>query len=156
MFSIKSISHFKYYYEPMWPAFFTAATLTRCYHPGIMSSRMSLSKVSLQFDFNTVPYSVGIHHIHSPEKMAEMHGLGAPFFKIDSTQPPNISTSSASISFACSTFFMQDMHVRMFTAQPDVSNMLFFKDRHALYRIKLSVIPLKVNNILSFLCLFPF
>jgi hypothetical protein len=105
---------------------------------------MGLSRVSLQFEFPTVPYAAAIHHIHSPEKLAEMHGLGAPFFRIDDTHPPRISPSATSISFNCSTFFMHDMHVRMFTSQPDVSHLLFFKERQALYRIKLSVVPLQV------------
>ena len=78
---------------------------------------------------------------------------GGAFFKIDATQPPNISATFASVSFACSTFFMQDMRVRMFTSQPDVCHMLFFKDTHALYRVKLSVVPLQVS-MLKGLCLF--
>jgi hypothetical protein len=109
-------------------------------------TEMGLSSLAFHFDFPTVPYAVGLHHIHSPEKMAERHGLGAPLFRVDSTQPPSFCSSAfVSIAFVCSTAFMQHMHVRMYTSQPDVSHMLFFnQDRAALYRVKLSVTPLKV------------
>jgi hypothetical protein len=129
-------------------ALLTVATIARCSH----GPRMALSQMSLQFEFPTIPYAAAIHHIHSPEHMAELHGLGAPLFTINHIHPPNVSSSPSitSISFDCSTIFMQNMQVSMFTSQPDVSNMLFFKDKRALYQVKLSVVPIKVASFLVF------
>jgi hypothetical protein len=106
---------------------------------------MSLSKVSLHFDFDRIPYAAGIQHIHSPEHVSETHRLGAPFFKIDSVSRPNLSSRDrTSISFVCSTLFIKDMRVRMFSHQPNESNMLFFKDGRALYGVRFTVVPTKV------------
>ena len=106
---------------------------------------MALSKLSLQFDYHNVPYAAGIHLIHSPEHISAMHGVGPPLFHIDCVEPPKISEGHSSIAFRCSTFLIPNMQVRMFTSQPDICNMLFFKDRRALYRVKLTVIPTKVH-----------
>jgi len=107
---------------------------------------MTLSKVSLSFDFNHIPYAAGIQHIHSPEHVSETHRLGAPFFKIESVDKPNLNaTDRTSIMFVCSTLFVKDMHVRMFSHQPNESNLLFFKDGRAVYGVKFTVIPTKVH-----------
>lgn len=107
--------------------------------------RMTLSKISLSFDFDKIPYAAGIQHIHSPEHVSETHRLGAPFFKIISVDEPNLeSPSRTSIAFVCTTLFIKDMHVRMFSRQPNESNLLFFKDSRALYGVKFTVIPTKV------------
>ena len=106
--------------------------------------RMSLSKVSFSFDFHRIPYAAGIQHIHSPEHIAETHRFGAPFFRIDSVSKPDLrSTEHVSITFTCSTLFIQAMRVRMFSRQPNESNLLFFKDGRALYGVKFTVIPLR-------------
>lgn len=106
---------------------------------------MTLSKVSLFFDFDRVPYAAGIQHIHSPEHVSETHRLGAPFFKVESVEEPKVTLDrKTSICFTCSTLFMKDMRVRMFSHQPNESNMYFFKDNRALYGVKFSVIPTKV------------
>ena len=110
-----------------------------------LSHHMSLSKVSLSFDFHRIPYAAGIQHIHSPEHIAETHRLGAPFFKIENVSLPNLSSHEVtSISFVCSTLFIKDMRVRMFSHQPNESNMVFFKDGRALYGVKFTVFPTKV------------
>ena len=106
---------------------------------------MSLSKVSLHFDFDNIPYAAGIQHIHSPEHVSETHRLGAPFFKVDSVDEPRLtSDKKTSVSFKCSTLFMKNLHVRMFSGQPNESNMIFFKDQRALYSVKFTAIPTKV------------
>ena len=108
--------------------------------------RMSLSKVSFSFDFHRIPYAAGIQHIHSPEHISETHRLGAPFFKIDSVDRPNLNcTGRTSVAFVCSTIFTKDMRVRMFSRQPNESNLLFFKDGRAIYGVKFTVIPTKVR-----------
>jgi len=105
---------------------------------------MALSRVSLHFDFGRIPYAAGIQHIHSPEHVSEMHQLGAPFFRIESVDQPNLSLPGrTSISFSCSTPFMKHLRVRMFSQQPNESNLLFFKDSRALYAVKFTVIPTK-------------
>jgi len=110
------------------------------------SPRMSLSKISLAFDFHRIPYAAGIQHIHSPEHISETHRLGAPFFKIDSVDRPNLNcTGRTSVAFVCSTIFTKDMRVRMFSHQPNESNLLFFKDGRAIYGVKFTVIPTKVR-----------
>ena len=110
------------------------------------SPRMSLSKISLAFDFHRIPYAAGIQHIHSPEHISETHRLGAPFFKIDSVDRPNLNcTGRTSVAFVCSTIFTKDMRVRMFSRQPNESNLLFFKDGRAIYGVKFTVIPTKVR-----------
>jgi hypothetical protein len=109
------------------------------------ATRMSLSKISLAFEFHRIPYAAGIQHIHSPEHISETHRLGAPFFRIDSVGRPDLnSTGRTSIAFVCSTIFTKDMHVRMFSNQPNESNLLFFKDGRAIYGVKFVVIPTKV------------
>ena len=114
---------------------------------------MSLSKVSLHFDFDRIPYAAGIQHIHSPEHISETHRLGAPFFKVESVDAPRLgSNKQASVSFVCSTLFIKNMQVRMFSNQPNESNMLFFKDRRALYGVKFTVIPTKVRVAFARLC----
>ena len=123
--------------------------------------KMTLSKVSLFFDFDRVPYAAGIQHIHSPEHVSETHRLGAPFFKVESVEEPKVTLDrKTSICFTCSTLFMKDMRVRMFSHQPNESNMYFFKDNRALYGVKFSVIPTKVeweqflDNFLKYLMVF--
>jgi len=107
---------------------------------------MSLAKISLHFDFDRIPYAAGIQHIHSPEHVSETHRLGAPFFKIESVNKPNLTSDiKTSISFVCSTIFTKNMSVKMFSYQPNESNMLFFKDKKALYNVKFTVIPTKVG-----------
>ena len=127
--------------------------LASCFHLAPKFSRpmshskphMSLSKLSLHFDFNRIPYAAGIQHIHSPEHISETHSLGAPFFKIESVDKPNLtSETKASISFVCSTIFTKHMVVRMFSNQPNESNMLFFKDGRALYNVKFTITPTRV------------
>ena len=106
---------------------------------------MSLSKVSLSFDLHRIPYAAGVQHIHSPEYIAETHNLGAPLFRIDSVRRPDLrSAERTSIVFTCSTLFIKGVRVRMFSRQPNESNLLFFKDGRALYGVKLMVIPTKV------------
>jgi hypothetical protein len=109
------------------------------------TTSMSLSRISLSFDFDRIPYAAGIQHIHSPEHISGTHHLGAPFFKLDSVERPNLnSTDRTSIRFVCSTLFIKDMHVRMFSHQPNESNLLFFKEGRAVYGVKFVVIPTKV------------
>lgn len=110
---------------------------------------MSLSKISLHFDFDRIPYAAGIQHIHSPEHVSETHRLGAPFFRVDSVDAPKLTQDrKTSISFGCSTLFIQNMRVRMFSCQPNESNMYFFKDGRALYSVRFTVIPTKVTGCL--------
>ena len=110
------------------------------------SPRMSLSKISLAFDFHRIPYAAGIQHIHSPEHISETHRLGAPFFKIDSVDRPNLNcTGRTSVAFVCSTIFTKDMRVRMFSHQPNESNLIFFKDGRAMFGVKFTVIPTEVR-----------
>jgi hypothetical protein len=104
---------------------------------------MTLRKATLHFEFANIPYAAGVHHIHSPEQIAETHRLGTPLFRIDSVEPPRIAADRSSISFVCSTVFARNVRVRMFTTQPSVSNLVFFKDNRALYSVRLSVVPLR-------------
>ena len=109
--------------------------------PAIM---MTLSKASLHYEFEHIPYAAGIQHIHSPEHMSATHRLGAQLFQIDRVDRPDLSQADrTSIAFVCSTPFIRGMRVRMFARQPNESNLLFFKDGRALYGVKLTVTPTK-------------
>ena len=110
----------------------------------MMTRESGLTKASLHFGFPGVPYAAGVHHIHSPEHIADTHKLGAPFFKIESVDKPrNKDTDKVSIAFTCSTLFIKNMRVRLFSSQPNESNLLFFKDGCALYGAKFTVTPTK-------------
>lgn len=112
------------------------------------SPRMTLTKTSLYFDFDNIPYAAGIQHIHSPEHISETHRLGAPFFKLEEVRAPEFSDTRTSILFTCSTIFIKDMRVRMFARNPNESNLLFFKDGRALYGVKFHVMPTKVQTLI--------
>ena len=106
----------------------------------------ALSKATLHFEFPHIPYAAGVHHIHSPEQIAETLRLGAALFHIESVDAPHIGADKSSISFVCSTVFAKNVRVRMFATQPNESNMIFFKDNRALYSVKFSVVPLRAFN----------
>ena len=118
-----------------------------------MMKSPTLHQTSLQFDFHGVPYAAGLRHIHSPEHIAEIHRFGAPFFRIDSVEKPKLGTNQSimqsdgktrkSITFTCSSLLLSDMRVRMFTFQPNTSNLVFFKDSRALFGVKFSVVPIQ-------------
>lgn len=130
-------------------AFMLIGTVCGFHFPAPTSKRsifrptMTLNKLTLHFDFRDIPYAAGVHHIHSPEQISETHRIGAPLFKIESIEPPRIAADKSSISFVCSTVFTQNVRVRMFASQPNVSNLIFFKDNRALYSVRLSVVPLR-------------
>ena len=113
-------------------------------HRTLVAIDAPLTKATLHFDFHNIPYATGVHHIHSPEHISQTHKLGAPFFHIDSVKEPKVSADGkASIGFTCSTLVTKGMRVRMFSTQPNESNLLFFKDNRALYRVRFSVIPIR-------------
>ena len=96
--------------------------------------------LSLVYDFKNVPYATGIRHIHSPDKMH-----ASPFFKIEKVDPPKmIQNKTASICFTCSTAFVKNMCVRMWSSSPDECKMVFFRrrNREPLYHVKFSVLPM--------------
>jgi len=117
------------------PAFAPRPFLSRC------SMMTALSRATLNFEFPNIPYAAGVHHIHSPEHISETHRLGAPFFKIESVDPPRVTPNKTSISYTCSTLLVKHMRVRMFATQPNESNLLFFKENRALYGVKFTVVP---------------
>jgi hypothetical protein len=108
--------------------------------------RMTLTKTSLFFDFDRIPYAAGVQHIHSPEHITETHRLGAPFFRLEQVNAPEFSDTKTAILFTCSTLFTKNMRVRMFAKSPSESNLLFFKDGRALYGVRFYVTPTKVNR----------
>ena len=101
-----------------------------------------LTKATLYFDFHRIPYAAGVHHIHSPQHISEVHKIGAPFFQIERVEAPKCSETKSSIAFTCSTLFIKAMRVRMFASQPNESNLLFFKDGRALYGVRFTVTPI--------------
>jgi len=108
---------------------------------GLLGPTMALRRATLNFEFPDIPYAAAVHYIHSPEQMA--HKLGAPLFQIESVEPPRIGADKSSILFVCSFVFAKNLRVKMFAAQPNESNLIFFKDNRALYAAKMSVDPLK-------------
>ena len=99
-----------------------------------------LSRATLHFDFNKIPYAAGIHHIHSPELIAKAHH---PSFQIDGVDEPELSPMNGrnSIGFTCSTNCTKDVRAQMFTSQPNESNLIFFKNNKPLYSIRFKVKP---------------
>lgn len=95
----------------------------------------TLSRTTFDFDFPSTPYTQGVHRIHSPERIC------SPLFKLGTVDKPFFENSRASISFSCSTPFISNMRVRMFTSEPQQSNLFFFKDGRALYVVRLRAIP---------------
>lgn len=91
---------------------------------------MSLTKATLFFDFRHVSYAAGVHRIHMPPLL----------FTIDSVDPPSMTENKTAISFGCS-FMGRPMRVRMFTSQPNESNLFFFSNRRAVYGIRMSLAP---------------
>jgi hypothetical protein len=123
------------------------AALVRPWLGGGRLLQMGLTRASLHFDFERVPYAVGVIHIHSPERIASVDSrMGPlPLFRIDRIEPPRLlNVSKPSIAFECSSPFTQRMQVRMYSTLPNESQLLCFKDRRALCAIKLTVIPLRV------------
>lgn len=100
-----------------------------------------LHRTSLTFEFPSIPYTMAIRHIHSPEHISETHRLGAPFFSLDSVEAPEASGGRSSVRFNCSTLVTKNMRVRMFSSRPSESNLLFFRQGVALYGVKFTVVP---------------
>ena len=121
--------------------------------PAAFLTRMSLplTRASFVFDFDNVPYTEGLRHIHSPEHVATTHRLGAPFFRLNTVDWPMIVRSTRqeenrnSIRFTCSTLATRHMSIRMFTRRYDESNLLFFdnNEHRALYKARFTVSPTK-------------
>lgn len=107
------------------------------------ATTMCLERISLHFDFNRIPFAAGIQHIHSPEYFAGTHNIGPLLFELESVGEPQCTPSKTSITFNCSTLFAKHMCVRMFSRQPNESNLLFFKDGRAVYTLKFTVSPTK-------------
>ena len=105
------------------------------------SPAMSMQKASLSFEFPRIPFAAGIQHIHSPEYFAGIHGVPSEMFRIESVGEPKVLDSRTTVTFNCSTLFVPQMRVRMFSSQPDESNLLFFKDDRALYGMRFKVGP---------------
>lgn len=105
--------------------------------------RMSLTKVTLHFDFDGIPFLQGMRHIHTPEHIATTHRLGAPFFHLKRVDPPRCTENRTSITFTCGTLVTPEMRIRMYTSRPNESNLLFFKQGRALYGARFSVFPTK-------------
>ena len=83
---------------------------------------LAVSKATLHFEFKRIPYAAGVHHIHSPEYLSDVHNLGGHFFRIDEVDAPRLCTNGkVSVMFNCSTIFIRNMRVRMFASQPNES-----------------------------------
>jgi hypothetical protein len=121
---------------------FIPVLFAHAFQPIRLPWTMRVNKIALTYDFPRVPFEVGVAHIHSPEHISETHRLGAPFFRLDEVCAPKYGGSRASVTFFCSTLFMKRICVRMFTDQPNHSNLLFIDAQgRALYRVRLVVVP---------------
>jgi hypothetical protein len=99
------------------------------------SIQMSLSRATLHFDFKNIAYAAGVHHIHSPESMMLLN--------IHSTEEPKITENRTSIAFTCSSLLSGKMQARMYSTQPNESNLILFKDLRAMCSIRMTVTPLR-------------
>jgi hypothetical protein len=96
--------------------------------------------ITVRYNFPHVPVSQGIKHIHTPEHICEVHKLGAPCFQLLKVDHPKLHTDSASILYRCSTLFVKEMRVLMYTTKPSESNLIFIKNKTALYNVRLRVV----------------
>jgi hypothetical protein len=96
--------------------------------------------ISVKYKFPNVPLAHGIKHIHTPEHICEVHKVGAPCFQLSNVNKPKLNANSASVLYQCSTLFVKDMRVLMYTTRRTESNLLFIKNRVAMYNMKLRVV----------------
>ena len=80
--------------------------------------------VSHVFNFPGIPYSSGVHHIHSPDHFMESHGFTLPGFEILDTSEPKYMGNYVTVGFSYKTYFSRRMTARIFSSSLDTSHVL--------------------------------
>ena len=80
--------------------------------------------ISHVFRFPDIPFSAGMHHIHSPAHFMESHGLTLPGFEIVSTSEPELHGDYISMEFVYRTHFNHRMTAKVFSCSLDTSHIL--------------------------------
>jgi hypothetical protein len=98
------------------------------------------------FNYQNIPYHLGIRHIHALEHVADIHILSFPFFKLKNTTLPVTIGPYSIISCYCEVFGAEK-RVKMFTNKPNECQiMCFFNEKNPQLHIHLSVSPLLQNK----------
>ena len=80
--------------------------------------------VSHVFNFPSIPYSAGLHHIHSPAHCMEVYGFVLPGFEILETSAPKSMGDYVSLEFFYKTYFHGRTSARVFSSMPNTSHIL--------------------------------
>jgi hypothetical protein len=89
-----------------------------------LNMRRATSYIQHSFTFPSIPFSAGIHHIHSPTHFMQTHGFALPGFKIIATQKPVLMDSYVVSEFNFTTHFGGPMTARLFSSTRDTSHIL--------------------------------
>jgi hypothetical protein len=79
---------------------------------------------SHMFRFPAIPYSAGIHHIHSPQYFMEAHGFALPGFEMVETKSPQAIGEYVTAEFSYRTYFCDRMTGRVFSSALNTSHVL--------------------------------
>ena len=80
--------------------------------------------VSHVLKFPEIPYSAGVHHIHSPMHFMEAHGFVLPGFKILDTLEPKSMGDYATMEFSYQTHFNRMLTAKVFSSSLNKSHVL--------------------------------
>jgi hypothetical protein len=80
--------------------------------------------VSHVFLFPSIPYSAGIHHIHSPAHFMEAHGFALPGFQILETRAPQSMGNYVTAEFFFRTHFHGRRSGKVFSSSLNTSHVL--------------------------------
>ena len=80
--------------------------------------------VSHVFNFPSIPYSAGLHHIHSPAHCMEVYGFVLPGFEILETSAPKSMGDYVSLEFFYKTYFHGRTSARVFSSMPNTRHIL--------------------------------
>ena len=80
--------------------------------------------VSHVLRFPAIPFSAGMHHIHSPMHFMEAHGFALPGFEILDTLQPNSMGDYVTMEFSFKTRFNCRLTARVFSSSLNKSHIL--------------------------------
>ena len=85
---------------------------------------LSAFYISHAFLFPNIPYSAGVHHIHSPTHFMEAHGFALPGFKILETRAPQSMGNYITAEFLFETYFCSRTSAKVFSSARNTSHVL--------------------------------
>lgn len=98
------------------------------------------------FNYQNIPYQMGIRHIHALEHISDIHLLSIPFFRLKNTTEPIRMGPYSIISCYCEVFGVEKS-VKMFTNKPNECQIMwFFDEKTPQLHIHLTVSPLIHNK----------